>query len=341
MLHRVLAALLPVPFLLAAVAAPAGADADAAFAFQDPRIVESSGLVVVDGLFVTTNDSGDTGRVFTVDPETGETVGVTTWAEEPVDVEALAPAGDGSVWVGDIGDNPGNRPSVTVTKVPVGRGPIDATDAATYELVLPDGPTDAETLLAHPRTGRLLVVTKTVFGGTVLQAPARLSPGRPNELRPVGATSQLGLATDGAFFPGGEHVVLRDYVRIVVYTWPGMDPLAEIPLPEQEQGEGLAVDDRGRVFVSSEGVRQPVLRIPLPGRVREAVSPAEPEPTPTPTPEPQPDASPGADAGSPGEGLGNDLTEVGDADRPAWPWFVGGFVALGALLLLGRSLRPR
>src|ERR687893_207498 len=44
-----------------------------AFVFQDPAIVESSGLAVVDGRVVTTNDSGDTGRVFTVDPRSGET----------------------------------------------------------------------------------------------------------------------------------------------------------------------------------------------------------------------------------------------------------------------------
>ena len=49
--------------------------AQVAFTFRDPAIVESSGLVVADGLVVTTNDSGDTGRVFAVDPATGETVG--------------------------------------------------------------------------------------------------------------------------------------------------------------------------------------------------------------------------------------------------------------------------
>ena len=61
------------------------------FAFADPAIVESSGLVAQDGLVYTTNDSGDTGRVFAVDPASGETVGVTRWAAEPTDVEALAP----------------------------------------------------------------------------------------------------------------------------------------------------------------------------------------------------------------------------------------------------------
>src|SRR5688572_7529917 len=94
------------PFLIGAAAGTSGAD-DATFRFTDADIVESSGLVVTDtplgGLVVTTNDSGDSGRVFTVDPSTGSTVGVSAWSPEPRDVEALAPAGPGHVWVGDIG----------------------------------------------------------------------------------------------------------------------------------------------------------------------------------------------------------------------------------------------
>ena len=68
-------------------------------------------------LVVTTNDSGDTGRLFTVDPRTGQTTKVTQWSDDPTDVEALAPAGDGLVWVGDIGDNTARRDSVSVISI--------------------------------------------------------------------------------------------------------------------------------------------------------------------------------------------------------------------------------
>lgn len=329
LLERALLAATAVPFLLAAAAAPAGADGQVVFRFTDREIVESSGLAVVDGLFVTVNDSGDTGRVFAVDPATGDTVGVTTWAEEPVDVEAVAPAGDGSVWVGDIGDNPRARDSVAVARVPVGRGDRDVTgDAgvATYTLVHPDGPQDAESLLVEPGTGRLVVVSKTIFGAEVLVAPERLDPDGPNELTPVGAA--LPVATDGAFFPDGRHLVLRDYSRAVVYTWPDLAVVGEVRLPEQQQGEGIAVDRRDRVFVSSEGVEAPVLRIDLPADLRTAMAPDAPEPDPS----TNPDA---------GDGLGVDLTAVDEAERPEWPWFLGGFLALGVLLALLRSLRPR
>ena len=60
------------------------------------RRVERAGRP--DGLFVTVNDSGDSGRVFVVDGGTGRTVGGATWSTEPEDIEALAPLPGGAVW---------------------------------------------------------------------------------------------------------------------------------------------------------------------------------------------------------------------------------------------------
>ena len=236
-----------------------------AFVFQDPAIVESSGLAVVGGRVVTTNDSGDTGRVFAVDARTGRTVGTTTWSREPVDVEALAPAGPRSVWVGDIGDNDGVRRSVQVVPVPVGTGPV-AADGPTYELRYPDGGRDAEALLAHPLTGRLYVVTKGLFGGQVLETPQPLRASGPNRLTEL--ASAPALVTDGAFLPYGGAAVLRTYGRAVVLSYPSWEPVASWELPRQEQGEGLAVAGT-ELLLSSEGERSAVLREPLP---REALA---------------------------------------------------------------------
>ena len=147
-----------------------------------------------------------------------------------------------AVWVGDIGDNDEARDSISVTRVPVGRGERTV-DEESYELVHPHGPANAETLLAHPGTGRLYVATKDVFGGELLEAPEHLAADEPNRLRPLGHV--LSLATDGAFFPDGKHIVLRDYSRAVVYTFPGLVEIASFPLPSQEQGEGIAVEADG------------------------------------------------------------------------------------------------
>lgn len=287
------------------------------FHFEDPAVVESSGLAVVDGLVVTVNDSGDEARAFTVDPATGETVGVTRWEGGATDVEAVAPAGEGEVWVADIGDNTRARESVSVVRVPVGPGDR-AVAGERVTLTYPDDPHDAEALLTDPTTGRLLVVTKGVFGGEVYAAPADPDPGRPQPLRPLGDV--MAVVTDGAFLPDGRHLVLRDYTRAVVYTWPGLEAVEEVTLPAQRQGEGIAVGaDGDTVLVSTEGQRAPVHEVALP----------DIEPTAEPTAEPTPFSR-----------EGREIPQEDALTRNPWPWLTGFGLFLVALVVLGFSLRP-
>ncbi len=312
-MSRLLAVLVALPFLAGGVTAALTADrGEVVMTFSDPEVVESSGLVARGGLHSTINDSGDTGRVFTValdGAEAGDTVGVTRFAESPVDMEALAPAGPGEVWVGDIGDNGAARSSISVTRVPVGRGERSGT-YPTFELVYADGPRDAETLLSHPRTGRLYVVSKQIFGGVLYAAPRRLDPDRTNQLRPV--ADAIPIATDGAFWPDGKHLVVRGYARAVVYAWPSMRAVGDLSLPDQDQGEGIAVSPDGRVLVSTEGQFTDVLEVRLPRDVRQAV-----EPTPEPA-EPSTAAVGEADA--------TDETAAEDATT------VGGLASLGVVM---------
>jgi hypothetical protein len=312
--------LLAVPLAGGATGAPHGTHV---LRFHDPAIVEASALDVSDGLFVTTNDSGDTGRVFTVD-RTGDTVGVTHWSEDPTDCEALAPAGRSHVWVGDIGDNLASRSSVTITRVPVGRGERTVTPTS-YRLTYPDGPTDAETLVRNPVTGRLYVASKNVFGGTLYAVPRHLVADRTNPLRKVGHV--LPLATDGSFFPDGLHLVIRDYARAVVYDWPSLEPVGSFDLPTQPQGEGIAVAPDGSVYLSSEGVRSPVLEVRLPEPLLQAMAGQGPSASPS---------------GGPGGGPGATSQRAADtATHDAWGWALGGLLALGALVVLVRALRSR
>ncbi len=298
------------------------------FRFHDPQIVEASGLVAHDGLFVTVNDSGDSGRTFVVDAATGRTVGGATWSPEPDDVEAIAPA-DGSVLVGDIGDNAGDRDSVTLLEVPMERR-FEEVEPRRFTLTYRDGPRDAETLLVHPMTGRVFVVSKSLLGGVLYEAPKRLATDGSNVLEPIGDV--LGFATDGAFFPDGRHFVLRDYGRAVVYTYPGLEVVGQLELPDQQQGEGIAVDDTGAVFVCSEGQFSPVFRVRVPGRIARIVDPASPtaaQSSAQPTDGPRtPTEDPSGD-----EGL--------EVDRPTWLWLFGGIVGIGMIVVLIRSLRPR
>jgi hypothetical protein len=324
MLERLAGAVVALPFLVGTAAASPADEGREVLRFQDPAIVEASGLVVEDGLFVTTNDSGDTGRVFAVDSRTGRTTGVTTWASEPADVEALAPAGPGQVWVGDIGDNLEERDSIRVTRVPVGPGDREASGPS-YDLVFPGGARDAESLLSQPGTGRLLVASKEIFGAALFAAPDEPSPDRPNRMRRLGPT--LTFATDAAFFPDGKHLVVRNYEQAAVYTFPGLERVGGIPLPDQQQGEAIAVSADDRVFVTSEGAHQAVLEVDLPAAVRDQVAPAPADtdaPATSPTPKPRSEVP----------------EEAARPSRDPWQWVLGAGLFVIAIVVLLLAVRP-
>jgi hypothetical protein len=147
-----------------------------------------------------------------------------------------------------------------VLRVPVGRGDRQVTPEV-RELVYPDGSHDAEALVTHPVTGRLHVITKGVFAGTVYAAPQRLRADRPNLLTEVGDAP--GLVTDATFLPGGGGVVVRTYTKAHLSAFPSWQGVASWELPDQDQGEGVALAGDG-LLVSTEGARSQVLRVGLP-----------------------------------------------------------------------------
>ena len=319
---------------LVAVDATGAPDPSVAFTLADPAIEESSGLVVDagSGLFVTVNDSGDSGRVFTVDPATGSTVGVTRWDQQPRDVEALAPAGPGEVWVANIGDTAAERDLVSVRRVPVGTGDLDASTATSYDLTYPGGARDAETLMVDP-DGRLVIVTKGLLGGEVLRTEQPLDADRPNAMTRIGVA--VPIATDGAFFPDGRHLIVRSYGIAVVYAYPSLDEVGSFSLPDQEQGEGIAVDASGTVFVSSEGAGSEVLSVPLPKAVRRALAPPRPTDPATPDP-PAASASPSTPLGA-----SPSAPPPADDDGPLLSWWQYLMVAGVATVVLAARLSRR
>jgi len=235
------------------------------FRLRDSRIVESSSLVVSTtepGLAYTAND-GPTPRVYAIDTRTGRTLGTTDIAGVVAsDIEAMAPGPGGALYVGDIGDNDAARSDIRVFRIAEPQRGRTATRAVTYRLRYPDGAHDAEALLVAP-SGRLIVVSKELLGGTVYAAPRRLVPGSVSDLRPLAAAPSL--VTDGAVLAGGRLAVLRTYAAAPTYRLPGWQRVLSWPLPSQRQGESLAAGPEATtLLVGSEGSASPVFTAAVP-----------------------------------------------------------------------------
>jgi hypothetical protein len=262
----------------AAGADAVGPEARVACRVSDPRITEASGVAVSrrhPGIVYVHNDSGDSARIFAVGPD-GRTRAVFTLAgAQNRDWEGMALGRDGAgrpaLYVADIGDNLGGQwPYVTVYRVPEPATMRSQTLRATaFRLKYSGGARNAESVLIDPRTNRLYIVSK-LLTGALYAAPARLKTSGFNMLRKVGAAPPI--ATDAAFAPGGRTFVIRTYTDAYVYAMTAAGPgrrLDVVPLPDQDQGESIAYGlDGTSLLAGSEGVDEPLWRVPLPAAAR-------------------------------------------------------------------------
>lgn len=259
---------------------------------QDPAITESSGVVASrrnPGLFWTHNDSGDGPFVYALGPH-GEKRGTFRLAgvSAVTDCEDIAP-GPGSkrgvpfLYLGDIGDNNRVRTGCVVYRFPepiVTQTAARATQAKPFSTApvealrcrYPDGPHDAESLLVHPKTGRIYIVAKNKNGiDGVYYFPMPLDPTKTVTLTKIATVRISGeppfypnLVTGGDIAPDGTRLVLRTYWNAYEYHLPphavSFDAIwrttpTRITLPLQPQGEGIGyVYPRGDgLILTSEG----------------------------------------------------------------------------------------
>ncbi|MBD0746319.1 hypothetical protein BG418_32300 [Streptomyces sp. CBMA152] len=256
--------------LLSAAGAPAAADDDGGFTIKDPRIKESSGLAASrahPGIYWTHNDSADGPYVYAVDSRTGETVATITMTGigRPRDAEAISIGTDGNIYLGDIGDNLGGAwDHVWIYEFPEPAVLKDATVRATqYVVKYADGPRDAESLMVHPKTGRIYIASKKEGGGGLYEGPARLSTSGTNVFRRI---DEVPWVTDGAFSPDGTKLALRGYYWAAEYDWTngklGARHAVEAPLMRQAESVTYTLDGKALLF-GSEGESSPVARVPV------------------------------------------------------------------------------
>ena len=203
----------------------------------DKTIDEASGIVELrtrPGVWITHNDAGGVPALytFTLDGELLETVAILNASHD--DWEDIAagpcPISDGEcLFIGDIGDNARDRASVQIYAVPEpAEGETSVQVEATWEATYPDQPADSESLLYHPCTGDLQLITK------VSNAPAAIwqfpkAPGK-GALTQVAEfdlyTIKLGnyRVTGADWDASGERLVMRTYGDILEWHTDPSDP---------------------------------------------------------------------------------------------------------------------
>ncbi|MFB7593565.1 WD40 repeat domain-containing protein [Streptomyces sp. NPDC056160] len=260
-------ALLVGAFTVPTAALPAfAAGGDGGFTIKDPRIKESSGLAASHlhpGIYWTHNDSDDGPYIYAVDSRTGKTVATVTLkgVGRPRDVEAISIGPGNEIYVGDIGDNlDGTWPHVWIYKLPEPKELKDQTVRATqYVVKYADGARNAESLIVHPKTGRVYIIDKKEDGGHLFEGPPHLSASGTNVFKPVAPVDLW--ATDAAFSPDGTRLAVRGYFGGIYYDWNGgrIKRLGRLDVPLQRQGESITYSvDGTKLLYGSEGADSPV-----------------------------------------------------------------------------------
>ncbi|WP_243789168.1 hypothetical protein [Saccharopolyspora gloriosae] len=261
----------------------------------DPNLTELSGLASDGRYWYAVDDGGSSIRVALLDRGDCSVRDVWTSETDPYDIEDLALAPDGSVWLADTGDNRRERSTVALHRLTANG------DSTLYRLNYPDGPHDAEAILLD-RTGTPYVVTKEPFGVAYVYRPAAplvadaTVPWErvgaitlPTTDSPDGPIKGIGtrLVTGGSVSRDGTMIALRTYTEAYLFHAPDGDlgaALQRIPvpvrLPPEPQGEAIAWEPDGTLVTTSEGL-QPVFAFPAAAAL---LPEAQPEPEPRPEP---------------------------------------------------------
>jgi hypothetical protein len=235
------------------------------------EVRESSGLARSArdrALFWTHNDAGNAPELFAVD-ETGvlvQRVRVTgTELIDWEDLEAAACGNDRCLYVGDIGDNDGDRDRITVYRVvEPERSATETQPAEALYARYPDGPKDAEALFADA-SGTLYVVTKGRRSAISLYRwPLSSATGQTTSLEhvrelyaePVDERDRVTAAT---VTPNGRWIGIRTYRSLHLHSADALlgqgtaEPVTfDLSSLGQEQGESLVLADDGTAWLSSE-----------------------------------------------------------------------------------------
>lgn len=269
--------------------------------YAEPNIVgkiktkeldESSGLAAskcTENIFWTHNDSGDGAYIFALDSK-GEKL-ATYKVKNAVndDWEDIAEIknsnGECFLYLGDIGNNSRTKTVQTVYRVKEPtvfskdsskKNPLLTEDAEAVKFSYPDFPHDAETLLIHPQTGDIYIITKRLSGAAgiyKLKADFEKSkPVKPEKISDFSVPAvPEGFLTGGDISPDGRRVIFCDYFSAYEILLPenarNFDEIwkekpLKIDLGTREQGEAIGYSaDGNSVFATSEKLNSPMIEV--------------------------------------------------------------------------------
>ncbi len=232
------------------------------------------------GVFFTHDDGGEAllyafdsgGTLLEAHEVTGATV--TDWEDI---ASGACPDGGDCLYVADIGDNEANRIYVDVYVMPEPGPGEAATVSDHWRLQWPEGAVDAETVLVHPLTGAVTLVSKDPAGQSLI---GRLPEDPGTSIRPLEVIATLSLAaadegdrlvTGGAWDADGERLVLRTRERVLSWRTDPCDPdghWTDVPegweTPAMARAEGVDFDADGGLIYVGEGLPALVASQPCP-----------------------------------------------------------------------------
>jgi len=179
---------------------------------------------------------------------------VTDWEDISA---ARCPSGD-CLYIADIGDNKLSRRNVTIYRVAEpGSTAAETTPPDVFTATYPDGPHDAEALFVLD--GGVFIITKDA-AGVLYRLPQPLSSNMPMTFQRVG-TLGLRRVTDADASPDGRVVAVRTNDEVVFYRATDLTDGGGAPRGtrtslrglHEPQGEGVALDGTGDVYLASEG----------------------------------------------------------------------------------------
>ncbi|BBH67644.1 hypothetical protein ACTI_43290 [Actinoplanes sp. OR16] len=340
--------------VMAANPVAAGSSPSTVCRITDDRLNEISGLLTDGSGYVVVNDGADDpdGRKIFFLNRKCKVVRTVSYPSRPRDTEDLARGPDGTIWVGDIGDNGGTRTTIALWRLAPG-----ARKPSLFRLSYPDGAHDAEALLISG-DGTPVVITKDPVTAGLYVPTGPLRSGRTTPLRRAGdvaiplsgTTNPFGFAGRLVITGAGQsssRVVLRTYADAFEYDLPDGDVVAALTkgstrttaLPDEPQGESITFSaDGSSLLTVSEGTDVPILSYPLPpdSSPPAAVSPSTKPSAESPQSESPQAGSPRADssqAGSP-----QAAPAQADAVPAAREFPLGATAAAAAMIVAGAAL---